>query len=280
MERDDDRSRSAEHSRQSERAKELERSSQQRGSESHSEALPHGEPMEGVFASVKSHFKDVYDLGRPGDAPQKDEGLAEASKTTARLELERSTAEAREKMLSQKAEVVRSMDGWKPEVWERSTEAERWKTLEATEKAFATLEGRNALPVGPIEDRVIERLAAAEQLVHGFTKEDAAERAVEVQLNRKLVLEDHPDRAMRAYFHEEHHVEQLQALERPESRRDFLDRDVALWTASLRAEKAEQSKDLLAIGDASPQYRQFAHEVSAQYNETALYLRVMDDERR
>lgn len=180
---------------------------------------------------------------------------------------------ARLAMLNQKAEVVRAMPEWKPEAWRRLNENERWEVIARTEEKFAALERREVVPTKELEAKILAKLVKPDELApHGITRERHG-NPVDIQISRKLILETEPDRAMLAYFHEEHHVEQLQAIRSPESRPDFSRSQIEAWQASRTHETVNQTKRDISYQE----YKGFAHEQSSQLEAARLYARCLND---
>lgn len=182
-------------------------------------------------------------------------------------------AQAREALLNRKAEIVRGMPEWKPEVWATLKEADRWATLEKTEKSFAALERRDPVPVRPLSQDVVDaHVKDGNPPPHGRLKEQYG-NPLELQIYRKFVLETEPNRAMLAYFHEEHHIEQLQAVRSPESRPDFTTARIEAWKGSLDFERVVQYKRDISHDE----YKSFAHEQGSQLEAARLYARCLND---
>lgn len=177
--------------------------------------------------------------------------------------------QAREALLNRKAELVSGMREWKSEVWATLSEGARWATLERTEKSFAALEGRSPLTIRPLSQDIVKFFVRNQSRAPDGLLDVRNGKAVEIQIYRKLVLETEPDRAMYAYFHEEHHIEQLQAVHQSESRPDFSSQKVQTWRASLK-------QMMLCEGVVTyEQYRDFAHEQTSRLEAARLYARCV-----
>lgn len=264
MNRDHDKPLDASRTLQRERADEQTRQSPKQNSQQPSEILAGREPLDGVFASPKSEWRGVQALGK--DIRDQET----ASRTPEREAAERSAWEARETMLTRKAEVIQSIDGWKPENWRDMSVAKRWETITKTEEALRALEGRDSVPIRPLDGA----LAAGPDAPHGRTLGTYYGKAVAIEIHPDVVARASPEQALRTYLHEEHHVEQLHAIRDPASRPDFSALEIAAWKTDKTKEDTKALKLGLDISNA--EYKQFAHEVSSRYNETTLFLRVSE----
>lgn len=162
---------------------------------------------------------------------------------------------------------------WRPETWHFLNEDRRLKAIERIEKSFAALEGRDPTPVRELEQRLIDRLTDVGEWPPLGAVHHEKGNPVDVQLLRKLLRETESDRVMLAYFHEEHHVEQLHAVRNPESRPDFSAAQIGAWRASLKTSADAQKEGRKVSYD---EYKNYAHEQSARLESARLYARCLN----
>lgn len=183
-------------------------------------------------------------------------------------------SEARKEMLEQKAAIVAAMPGWRPENWAELKAPERWELLNQTERAFADIEKREALTVSPLGPDIYKMCEEGGiDLPQGVTKESFG-NPLGIEINPELV-EDRkatPDRLMQTYFHEEHHVEQMAAIRSHEANPQFSTQLRDGWNLDRNTERVSQYHREIP----NKEYRDYAHEQSAELESTRLYARCMN----
>jgi len=182
-------------------------------------------------------------------------------------------SEARKQLLEQKAAIIRALPEWRPEHWAELKAHERWEALNHTESRFAALEKREAVPVSPLDERVIRKCEEARiDPPLGLTRE-AHGHPLGIEINPSLVAERSPDRTMLTYFHEEHHVEQLAAIRSPEARPDFSTSQKEAWEFDRNQERVTQYHRDIPYEEHS----KYSHEQSARLESLRLYARCLNE---
>jgi hypothetical protein len=207
--------------------------------------------------------RDTADIRLRDDQFQRWQGKAPEDPVADRL---------RESLLDRKRDILRAEPGWRPDLWDKLKEAARWAALERTEHAFAAIEGRNPVPI-----RILPRVSGEKALrpdaeAHGALITIGGAPTI-MYIDRTVVQSPYSAQdVLKLYVHEEHHIEQITAVMKPESRPDFsvvLKRE---WKASFEYEAFMHAHELPISFN---EYLALAHEVSARTEELRLYMRYL-----